>query len=576
MIIRVHILFFILFLVFQAHGETLTVQQALQNAYDTGELTRAEYVAYQLQALRGPERLPEEWRGYPAQVSRKGTLLAAEAKRLLDHAHGHEQQVLQKALSRPANLDQSIQSPSGRFRIHYTLSGPDSSDPDFIRKIAATFDQMYHFEVDTLGFNPPPPDQGVDGNEWDVYVHNIYDYGWTTAEYEVLSTDKPYDYTGFIEMDNDFSHTFTTGDEAMRVTVAHELFHLIQMGYRSYQTTQLDPVWLFESCSVWMEDMAYDSVNDYFQYLSYYFLHLHNSLHISNGLREYGLGLFHFMLTKKYGRSIIRDIWEAFETREAIEAVDHVLQNYGSSLTQEVVDHAIWNFYTGERADSVRFYSEGAHYPELESVNDLILDENMLIDEQLALYAAAYFKVGLATLGRVTISPAFEAAENWMYISFLPQFNHSFDYYVSPGQDPHMITASVLTDFWIAAVNIEQPTTDQTYLKRPYSLEMDMSNQQKLESSIVSLFPNPYKIDDHIQGIQCCIRLTQESDNCIVSIYSSSGRLVRRQELGYRPAGDFVYVWDGQDDAGKSVSSGIYILGLNVNSIKPQKIAIVR
>ena len=43
-----------------------------------------------------------------------------------------------------------------------------------------------------------------------------------------------------------------------------------------------------------------------------------------------------------------------------------------------------------------------------------------------------------------------------------------------------------------------------------------------------------------------------------LEIYDVSGRLVRTLVDGYEPAGTRTAIWDGRDDAGQPVASGIY------------------
>lgn len=95
-----------------AWTEPVYVQQELRTDYETGKITKAEYIAYQLQALKGGKQLPEKYREYDINVTRKGTLLSAKAKALMDVSTGREKQLLQKTLARPAFLDHSLQSPS--------------------------------------------------------------------------------------------------------------------------------------------------------------------------------------------------------------------------------------------------------------------------------------------------------------------------------------------------------------------------------------------------------------------------------------------------------------------------------
>ena len=71
-------------------------------------------------------------------------------------------------------------------------------------------------------------------------------------------------------------------------------------------------------------------------------------------------------------------------------------------------------------------------------------------------------------------------------------------------------------------------------------------------------FPNPFNPETWIP-----FRLADES-RVTIYIYNSAGQLVRRLSPGIMPAGDYssqsqAIYWDGRNDAGESVSSGIYL-----------------
>jgi hypothetical protein len=70
-------------------------------------------------------------------------------------------------------------------------------------------------------------------------------------------------------------------------------------------------------------------------------------------------------------------------------------------------------------------------------------------------------------------------------------------------------------------------------------------------------YPNPFNPDTWIPY------QLAEGNNVRIDIYAVTGRLVRTLELGYRPAGYYLdrsksAYWDGRNEHGESVSSGIY------------------
>ncbi len=58
-----------------------------------------------------------------------------------------------------------------------------------------------------------------------------------------------------------------------------------------------------------------------------------------------------------------------------------------------------------------------------------------------------------------------------------------------------------------------------------------------------------------MQGI---VELPDAVGNLRVNIYNGVGEVVRSVELGQQQAGQVVYEWDGKDNAGRAVASGVY------------------
>jgi flagellar hook assembly protein FlgD len=74
----------------------------------------------------------------------------------------------------------------------------------------------------------------------------------------------------------------------------------------------------------------------------------------------------------------------------------------------------------------------------------------------------------------------------------------------------------------------------------------------------VSAFPNPAHAGSNL-------RLSLPSAGpARLGIYALDGSLVRTLVNGVRPAGQQTLVWDGRDDAGRALPSGVYFYRLNV------------
>ena len=279
-------------------------------------------------------------------------------------------------------------SPSGRFRIHYDTTGIDapalvSSGPNsqripntyeqYVDSAALFFDNAWKLEVDTLGYSQPPSDGNAGGGpECDVYIENLGSgyYGMTTED--VLLEDGPRQrYTSFISVHNDFLDFNSPGMDGLRVTAAHEFHHMIQLGvYGIWQTQPQFDRWFLELTSVWMEHLAYPQIHDYYQYLPNYFQRFKDGLNRSYQFNASTFGgyercVWALYMEKRYGRSLMKDIWEGIRKAPVLTSMSSAFPAYGTTLESEYALFNTWNYYTADRADPARSYDDGKNYPRL-------------------------------------------------------------------------------------------------------------------------------------------------------------------------------------------------------------------
>ena len=247
-------------------------------------------------------------------------------------------------LSGPEN---TILSPSGRFRIHYTTTGSDAATPSWAQTTAQVFDEVYTIEVansgnpHNLGYQPAPTRNGA---PYDVYLQDlasIREYGHTNDT--GLIAPGSASASSYTVVDRSFSSAIYapyTGITGLKVTAAHEYHHGIQFGYSYYFD-----MWYGEATSTWMEDEVYDGVNQLYSYLSAAFsnptLSLDTAVSTTTG-GGYGRWLFNRYLAEQHGVPVVRRMWENLALIPApaggadipmVPILDAVLsQGYSSSL----------------------------------------------------------------------------------------------------------------------------------------------------------------------------------------------------------------------------------------------------
>lgn len=90
------------------------------------------------------------------------------------------------------------------------------------------------------------------------------------------------------------------------------------------------------------------------------------------------------------------------------------------------------------------------------------------------------------------------------------------------------------------------------------------------EAKLLQNYPNPFNPDTWIP-----YKLVENSD-AVIKIYDTSGKLIRTLKLGHKTAGVYAAkeraaYWDGKNDFGEEVSSGIYFYALEAGGFRSVK-----
>ncbi len=274
-------------------------------------------------------------------------------------------------------LDESVVSPSGEFRIHFTRSGSHAvafsnanSTPDFVVEAALAADSAYSILVNELGFLPPMSDAGVDGDELDIYIVDMK--LWEGSYYGMTYFSNSAPSPTYLTVDNDYVENFyaTSGLEALQVTIAHEFFHMVQLHYAHPSEPGTDNVFWYEISSTWFEEVCYPEVDDYHAYVRSNF-QASRFPALNSFASSYGHAVYGLVLDIEYGtRSnihIMRDLWEHLDGSDALENLDDRLSQepWNSSLAHSLDQYAVYNSFTGYRAIPGVFYPDAAELPEV-------------------------------------------------------------------------------------------------------------------------------------------------------------------------------------------------------------------
>jgi hypothetical protein len=542
--------------------------------YSQGD-SRAQREAYAILSARSESRvdttLPEKC----------GLPVISAALHDRDRLTVVERQALQTLLARDS-LQKSIVA--GNFRIHYDTVGvnaPAMLDPVSHQRIEGTYNQfadsvgaiinhVYEFEIDTLGYLPPPSDGGAGGDsKYDIYVIDFGNqYGETVPE-QSLGGGR---WTTYIRIDNDFifvNPNNNKGLPALRVTLAHEFHHAIQLGRYGYWTGD---VYYYEITSVWMEDVVYTDVNDYYEYIRFpngrskgQFLQPEVPFTSNSFDIIYSRGVWGHYIAKRYGRDAMKSSWEQIQSMRPLPAIDRALQGYSSNFRSAFAEWALWNFYTGFRADSLHYYPEGVNYPRITERVVEFTPPSRSIEDSLACLSARYYRVLVQSDSLTLIS------NNINFDAALGDPTSTFPY-------RFLLNTSRIDESYKATSVGVYYKLDVTDPSNWYA--WDVVNGGIGEPTIAegTVFPNPFR-SDGLGSIHILVHFPDPGFGTL-NIFSSSMDLVYSASIksvqSHVPPG-VLFSWDGRTDKNALASSGVYYYMLELpNRTLQGKFALIR
>ena len=483
-----------------------------------------------------------------------------------------QQDMLKPLISRP-QLQTSIISPSGFFRIHYDQSG--SNRPSYVTgltteqnvaQVAEALDSVFSFEIAYLGYLSPPGDNGAGGDDkYDVYIQDQgfgsgVIYGYTQPETKV----GPVNWSSYMVIDNDYpaSEYYTSGLGAMRVTVAHEFHHGIQVGSYSIPNGNSpyrdEDVFFYELTSTSMEEFVFDTVNDYYGYMRSYFQSPNKPFAGQNG---YNMAIWNLYLQKRFGFQILKNQWELIPSINAILAINNSLLNEGSYFPGELNKFGVWTYYTNIRSIPGQYFEEAANYPLITPTSKLNFNPPQLNAQGSLRPTANYFlKFTISGSGDslyaiITNGDAYAASTNWN------QF-FSFDYTLFSDTTSG---ARILTDDYsstFSTSNLNYWSVSEILNNLLVRSDSALVPTVEVDESLV--FPNPFKYSTASISGEANINITlnmQSGTEVDFNVYSVGLQLVY---AGSKTVGPLLnnslgIYWNALDNNNNKVGSGVYI-----------------
>jgi hypothetical protein len=509
----------------------------------------------------------------PAQTEGKkhdkcGFGLHATIKEHFSEFTVEQQQNISNIMARP-ELQKSIVSPSGIFRIHYDTTG--FGTPQYsITELAVAFDSAYNFEVNILGYPPPPKDNKLGGDDkYDIYVLSLSGglYGATTPETNIPNTTT---FESYIEIDNSFNKNEgynSFGINAARVTAAHEFHHAIQLGNYIFRS---EDTYYYELTSTAFEEFVYDEVNDYYAYMNSYFRNTSGRLEDNSG---YNLAIWNIFLKERFededpmlGYNIVKRSWEYLVSERAIIAVAKAMRDYDKSFANEFNTFGDWLHFTDMNTKTGEFFEEASNYPQVRSNYTIELNNDpMTMTFQSEPTSINFFKFLDYSQG-FTDTIVAVISNSDIYGSTSEGNNAIVEFTFGNNIFPK---SNSINDFYYSS--IEGDKTE--FIQESYIINNLLSYQNINRGEIDFVFPQPFNfaVDQWI-NIPTYPDLTNRAD---LNIYSSDMNLVYSGTEAI-VTNDYITVkWDGRDNSGNKVASGVYVYVTKANGkIKKGKFVI--
>lgn len=370
--------------------------QQIDHAYQQGNITLDQKVLYKFFPNEAKGKLPNIPDMGTEYTLKCGTPATSDFHRLKSELSASTVNRIESVFSAPSmQASETYESPDGHFTIHYETSGshavpPEDTDtdgiPDYVEEVAAAADSSYRHEVEQLGYTDP-----IISNTYDIEIVNMRDiyerdfYGVTTVQNQ----------TTFIRIENDFAEGFPPNDDpegnqigAIKVTVAHEFKHAVQ--YEANEWQGETGSWL-EMDATLMEELVYDNVNDYYNYID-----AENSIFNNPSLGfypgSYAEITWALFFEEKFGSQFWVDVWQTIKANPFISMIDALSMQLGGadSFKRNYIESQLWHYASGNNAPQGFGFEERAFYPTPNTSNNFTGDISQPADT-LNVLSAKYF-----------------------------------------------------------------------------------------------------------------------------------------------------------------------------------------
>jgi hypothetical protein len=249
---------------------------------------------------------------------------------------------------------------SERFPV--VLHWQEGVEPAYVTEMLAVVESVWQEEVGTLGFLPPLPDAGTDGDAaFDVYLVTTLEPGvGGYAGFSGFYDETPRaDAVGYLVIAGDLD------PRLRRFVVAHEFFHASQMAYDWWEDLSF-----MEGSATWIARRAFGDDDIWWRYVPFFNAEPWKALDFISikAPYQYGTALFAHFLDQRFGAAapgtppgaFVRGLWEG-TVQDGIDNepdfLDVATAQVGGAdaFAEAYAEFGVWRVLTGTRKRWARF-----------------------------------------------------------------------------------------------------------------------------------------------------------------------------------------------------------------------------
>jgi hypothetical protein len=341
--------------------EEPTSLSLIDEALEQGQIDADTALMYEVFAVYGDDRLPQEYRGSDEML--EDSLVTLELQARFDFLSPDKQTALAPFLLAPDEPGswvelresagagfqiqavewRSILTANGKVRVSWNKATPE--DETKARAIADAIDERIWDQVTELMGREPYPDGGGGGttnggpdNLLDVWLVPMAAHGHANM---IGGSCK--NLPGYIQINRNHPQ----GTAGARATVAHELMHAVQFTYTVAEGCLFSGYkWWAEASATWIKDYVYPE-QQYDSLVHGYAPTFMNTpqkpLETVNGdNRQYGGYLFAQYMAKQFDPALIRFAWETTEAAGQLDALSNNLDGFFEAQWPRFAN-SLWN-----------------------------------------------------------------------------------------------------------------------------------------------------------------------------------------------------------------------------------------